>query len=196
MEDNNIEILFAKRIMKLMEEAYEIIMNYNSDSYQHRKFEILKDLSSLTVEVLKKEDIRNKMKEVAESSKVNGDNIEDKFKTFRMIRNVINHFPLFDSWDEIYVSSDLLNWNNSSSDQIKSYFQKEKEFSYRIYLNENGQWVEKKVINIRTPKLGKYNKIYLKDILTLDDALWTFGTIDYYLQFLGLQIETRYLVSI
>ena len=41
-----------------------------------------------------------------------------------------------------------------------------------------------------------YNKIYLKDILTLDDALWTFGTIDYYLQFLGLQIETRYLMSI
>ena len=196
MTENNVEVLFAKRIMELMDEAYDIIMNYNSESYNNRKFEILKDLSSLTVEVLKKEDIHNKMKEVAESSEINGDDTEDKFRTFTMIRNVINHFPIFKSWEEVYVSADLLEWNNTKSYQIKNYFKSEKEFSYRIYLNEDGKWVEKKNIHIKTPKLGKYNKIYLKDIISLDDALWTFGTIDYYLQFLGLQIETRYLVSL
>ena len=199
MENQDTEILFAKRIMELMDEALDIILNFNYDNEEtiKRKYNIIKDLSSLTAEVLKKKDIQTKMKEVAESSEVdeNSTNIDDKFNTFKMIRNVINHFPIFKSWDEVYISKDLLTWNDSSGDQIESYFKKEREFSYIIYLNEYGKWVPKKTIEIRTPKLGKYNKIYLKDILSLDDAIWTFSIIDYYLQFLGLQIETRFLIS-
>lgn len=199
MENQDIEILFAKRIMELMDEGLDIILNFNYDNEEtrQRKYIIIKDLSSLTAEVLKKKDIQVKMKEVAESSEVdeNSTNIDDKFNTFKMIRNVINHFPIFKSWDEVYISKDLLTWNGSRGDQIETYFKKEREFSYVIYLNEDGKWVPKKTIDIRTPKLGKYNKIYLKDILSLDDALWTFSIIDYYLQFLGLKIETRFLIS-
>lgn len=199
MENQDIEILFAKRIMELMDEALDIILNFNYENEEttKRKYNIIKDLSSLTAEVLKKNDIQTKMKEVAESSGVdeNSTNIDDKFNTFKMIRNVINHFPIFKTWDEVYISKDLLTWNDSGGDQIANYFKKEREFSYVIYLNEYGEWVPRKKIDIRTPKLGKYNKIYLKDILSLDDALWTFSIIDYYLQFLGLKIETRFLVS-
>lgn len=196
MKVEDVELLFAKRIMKLMEEAYDIILNYDYENSEKRKFEIIKDLSSLTSEILKDKSINEKMKRVAESSPINGDNIDEKFNTFKMIRNVINHFPLFDSWDEVFISNDLLEWNNSGGDQIKSYFKKEKEFSYIIYLNKNDEWVPSQTINIRTPKLGKNNKIYLKDILSLDEALWTFGAIDYYLQLLGLNIETRIIASL
>lgn len=97
-----------------------------------------------------------------------------------MIRNVISHFPIFKSWDEIYVSKVLLSWNNPKNSQIEKFF-KSKKMSYRIYLNENNQWVEKVKIDINVPCLGKYNKIYLKDLLSIDDTIWAFATIDYYL---------------
>jgi len=192
----DIELLFVNRVMELMEEAYDIILNYDYAGEDKRKFEIIKELSALTVELLKKKDINNKMKKIAESSKINGDNVEEKFNTFKMIRNVIHHFPIFKSWEEVYISYDLLEWNESKSDQIKNYFKTEKEFSYIIYLHESGEWVPKINIDIRTPKLEKSNKIYLKDILTLNDALWTFGVFDYYLQLLGLNIKTRFLASV
>ena len=96
MENQDIEILFAKRIMELMDEALDIILNFNYENEEttKRKYNIIKDLSSLTAEVLKKNDIQTKMKEVAESSGVdeNSTNIDDKFNTFKMIRNVIITF--------------------------------------------------------------------------------------------------------
>lgn len=195
MIKEDIELLFAKKVMKLMEETYELLY-YSGDDQEKRKFELLIKLSSLTTELLKDEKIFNKMKKVAESSQVNGDNVEDKFNTFKMIRNVVQHFPIFDSWEEIYISTDLLDWNNSNANQIKKYFNSEREFSYKIFLKEEKEWVQKRKINIKTPKIGKSNTIYLKDILSLDDALWTFGSIDYYLQLLGLEIETRFIISL
>ncbi len=197
MEDNEIEILFVKRIMKLMEEAYQTILFYNGDN-EYRKFQIVKELSSLTAELMKKKDVYERMKSIAESSKVeeNNSNIDDKFKTFTMLRNVINHFPIFEKWEDVYISKDLLEWNNTKQNQIKTFFNTEKEYKYKIYLNENNAWVPKHFITIKTPKLGKYNKIYLKDIMSLDEALWTFGVIDYYLQCLGLKIDVRIMASV
>ena len=133
--------------------------------------------------------------EIAKSSEVNGDNIEDKFNTFKMIRNVLNHFPIFNSWEEIYISRELVNWNNPKYSQILDYFDEEKEMSYRIYLNENNEWIEKKKIDIKVPKLEQYNKIYLKDIISLDDVIWTFSVIDYYLQYFDLNLQQRFIVS-
>lgn len=195
MIKEDIELLFAKKLMKLMEETFEMLY-YSGNNEKTRKFELLIKLSSLTTELINDEEIFNKMKKVAESSQINGDNIEDKFNTFKMIRNVVQHFPIFDSWEEIYISTDLLDWNNPNGNQIKKYFNSDKEFSYKIFLKEEKEWIQKREINIKTPKLGKYNKIYLKDILSLDDALWTFGAIDYYLQLLGLEIETRFIISL
>ena len=112
-----------------------------------------------------------------------------------MIRNVLNHFPIFNSWEEIYISRELVNWNNPKYSQILDYFDEEKEMSYRIYLNENNEWIEKKKIDIKVPKLEQYNKIYLKDIISLDDVIWTFSVIDYYLQYFDLNLQQRFIVS-
>lgn len=187
--------LFATKIMKEMEEALQLVWPY--EAYEEdKKFTLIKSLASLTSELLEVEKINAKMMEIAESSKINGDNIKDKFDTFKMIRNVINHFPIFNTWDEIYISKDLLGWNNPKNSQIEKFFKTEKCMSYRIYLNEDNKWVEKKKIDIRVPCLGNYNKIYLKDILSIDDAIWTFSAIDYYLQYLDLNITQRFLASL
>lgn len=187
--------LFATKIMEQMEEALQLVWPYYAYD-ENRKFTLIKSLASLTSELLEVEEINKKMIEKAKSSEINGDNVEDKFATFKMIRNVINHFPIFDTWDEIYISKDLIGWNNPKNSQIEKFFKTEKCMSYRIYLNEDDKWVEKKKIDIKVPCLGKYNKIYLKDILSIDDAIWTFSTIDYYLQYLDLNITQRFLASV
>ena len=187
--------VFASKIMKDMEEALELVF-YSEEYAKERKFDLIKSVASLTSEILATDEINEKMLEIAESSKVNGDNVQDKFETFKMIRNVLNHFPIFDSWDEIYVSSELINWNEPKYSQILDYFSKEKQMSYKIYLKENDKLKEKKQIDINVPILGKYNKIYLKDILSINDAIWTFSVIDYYLQYLDLNLEQRFLISV
>ena len=186
--------LFATKIMEEMEEALELIW-YNYDYNNNKKFQLVKSIAGITSELLDSDEINEKMMEIAKSSEVNGDNIEDKFNTFKMIRNVLNHFPIFNSWEEIYISRELVNWNNPKYSQILDYFDEEKEMSYRIYLNENNEWIEKKKIDIRVPKLEQYNKIYLKDIISLDDVIWTFSVIDYYLQYFDLNLQQRFIVS-
>ena len=186
--------LFATKIMEEMEEALELIW-YNYDYNNSKKFQLVKSIAGITSELLDSDEINEKMMEIAKSSEVNGDNIEDKFNTFKMIRNVLNHFPIFNSWEEIYISRELVNWNNPKYSQILDYFDEEKEMSYRIYLNENNEWIEKKKIDIKVPKLEQYNKIYLKDIISLDDVIWTFSVIDYYLQYFDLNLQQRFIVS-
>lgn len=186
--------LFATKIMEEMEEALELVW-YNYDYNNSKKFQLVKSIAGITSELLDSDEINEKMMEIAKSSEVNGDNIEDKFNTFKMIRNVLNHFPIFYSWEEIYISRELVNWNNPKYSQILDYFDEEKEMSYRIYLNENNEWIEKKKIDIKVPKLGQYNKIYLKDIISLDDVIWTFSVIDYYLQYFDLNLQQRFIVS-
>jgi len=193
--NKDIAKIFATRIMNQVEEALELVW----DGYEHNNnkiFQLIKSIASITSELLDTAEINEKMIEIAESSKINGDNVKDKFETFKMIRNVLNHFPIFDSWDEIYVSSELINWNNPKYSKILEYFKTEKEMSYRIYLLEGDEWVEKKKIDIKVPQLGKYNKIYLKDIISLEDVIWTFSAIDYYLQYLDLNIEQRFIASL
>lgn len=34
---------------------------------------------------------------------------------FSFIRNVLLHFPLFDTWDDIYITKDLATWNKSGT---------------------------------------------------------------------------------
>lgn len=82
----------------------------------------------------------------------------------RFVRNIFIHFPLYDSWNDIFITKALVNW--SKSGQIDKFLKKnagkgESKFRY---------WEENKksmtYLNVKFPK--KYDigvKIYLKDIL-------------------------------
>ena len=122
--NKDIAKLFATKIMEEMEEALELVW-YNYDYNNSKKFQLVKSIAGITSELLDSDEINEKMMEIAKSSEVNGDNIEDKFNTFKMIRNVLNHFPIFNSWEEIYISRELVNWNNPKYSQILDYFDEE-----------------------------------------------------------------------
>jgi len=42
-------------------------------------------------------------------------------KLFKFFRNVITHFPFYDSWDEIYVTKSLINWQKKVNSLINSF---------------------------------------------------------------------------
>lgn len=187
--DTDIATLFGEKIKQKIDKALEYTYRYGD--YSNEKFELIKQLASLVSELLDKDGIKEKLIKLANTSKVNGDNNEIKIETFDLIRNILIHFPIFESWDEIYISKKLLKWNTSKNGQIINYFNKNcnKSFQYRIFLNENDKWIERHTIEVKIPELKDDNIIYLKDILSLDNAIWTFGIIDYYLKDLGLNIQ-------
>lgn len=189
--EENIEIatLFAEKIKKKIDNALDY--TYRSDVDDSKKFELIKQLASLVSELLDKDGIRDKLIELANMSTVNGEDNEIKIDTFDLIRNILIHFPIFESWDEICISKKLLKWNTDRNGQIIKYFEKNrnKSFKYRIFLNENDEWIERYTISVTIPELNDDNTIYLKDIFSLDNAIWTFGIIDYYLKDLGLNIQ-------
>lgn len=190
MEDNiEIATLFAEKIKEKIDKALDY--TYRFDVNDDEKFEVIKQLASLVSELLDKDGIKKKLIEFANTSTVNGEDNEIKIETFDLIRNILIHFPIFESWDEICISKKLLKWNTDKNGQIIKYFEKNynKSFKYRIFLNENDEWIERHTITVTIPELNDDNTIYLKDILSLDNAIWTFGIIDYYLKDLGLNIQ-------
>lgn len=189
-EQVDIPALFAEQIKNKIDIALGFCIYNEKNSYQYQKFQLIKELTPLVSELLDKDDIRDRLIKLANTSKVNGDDNDIKIATFDLIRNILIHFPIFQTWDEIWISESLLKWNNPKNSNILKYFKNNcnKTFTYRILLNENKKWVERHTIKITIPVLEKDKKVYLKDFLSLDDAIWTFGILDYYLKDLGLNI--------
>ena len=85
---------------------------------------------------------------------------------FKFIRNVIIHFPFFDSWDQVYITKSLVNWN-SKGKSIDRFLQKYvggKTIKYRF-------WEEDKklmtYLSINYPEYYSDDiKIFLKDIVS------------------------------
>ena len=57
LDRNEIEMLFVNRIMELMEDAIQALICNNYHNSDIEKFNIIKDLSSLTGELIKDEEI-------------------------------------------------------------------------------------------------------------------------------------------
>jgi hypothetical protein len=84
---------------------------------------------------------------------------------FKFIRNVVSHFPFFDSWDEIWINKTLVNW--SKPDQtIDKFINKNLEsgiIKYRFWEES-----KKKMTYLSINYPSKYNdeKIYIKNIIS------------------------------
>lgn len=89
---------------------------------------------------------------------------------FSFIRNLLLHFPVFDTWDEVYINKNLATWDRAG--QIDKFLTKGLEFkidnksrvNYRIWE------VKKKKMNYFSVNFpSEYNEttnIYLKDLIT------------------------------
>ena len=89
---------------------------------------------------------------------------------FKFVRNVLAHFPLFATWDEVWINKTLVNWNKEgqSIDRFLNKYQGKSEVKYRF-------WEEKKkqmtYLSINFPSTYGDDKIYLKDIISEKDGV-------------------------
>jgi hypothetical protein len=85
---------------------------------------------------------------------------------FKFIRNVIVHFPFFDSWDDVWVNQSMVNWHKDSQ-SIERFIRKYKgkeTVKYRFWEADKKRMT---YLSINFPKHyeGDAN-IYLKDLLS------------------------------
>lgn len=87
---------------------------------------------------------------------------------FSFIRNLLSHYPIFDSWDEVYINKNLATWNGAG--QIDKFLTR----SINIKIDGKGTlkyriWEEKRkkmtYFNVNFPEEYIGSNIYLKDII-------------------------------
>lgn len=186
--------MLANRIRNYVHEIGFPELYYCTES---AKIDYIQKMSLLINELLSGPNTERKFENLANKSIENGKNNKEKYQVFKMLRNLLIHFPFFENWDDIYINENLLDWNKSKGNQIKRFFKKNegKQLRYAIYMKRYDNWEKEIEINITIPKIYKYKKVYLKDILTIDEAMWTFCIIDYYLDQIGYKLEYKCEVS-
>jgi hypothetical protein len=85
---------------------------------------------------------------------------------FRLIRNIVAHFPLFESWNEVWINKSIINWykEGQSIDKfLKKYIGKD-TVKYRFWEARKRRMT---YLSINFPKnYDEDTKIYLKEILS------------------------------
>ena len=93
---------------------------------------------------------------------------------FSFVRNLLLHFPIFDNWDDVYISKDLATWNKAGT--IHKFLKE----SSKIKIDDKGTikyriWEESKKlmthISINFPEEYNDNKIFLKDIVSEKEGI-------------------------
>lgn len=95
-------------------------------------------------------------------------------EVFRFIRNVISHFPLYDSWDEVWISKSLINWNKSgqSIDRFLKMNVGKEPIGYAYKDGTEDKNTFPTLVDFNFPKTYDDNtKIYLKDMIPEKDGI-------------------------
>lgn len=89
---------------------------------------------------------------------------------FKFIRNILAHFPFYDSWDDIWISKDLVNWRTQgqSIDKFLKKYSGLPAVKYRFKENTKPSFT---FITISFPEKYDSEKIYLKDIIKEEEGV-------------------------
>ena len=164
-KERQVLLLFYNRFYDL----YEEVINddfINKDA--KIRFYLLRESFSIYKELLSYEPIKEYVNWMKKGGRPHFEGIiaDDLFS---FIRNLLLHFPIFDTWDEVYINKNLATWSKKGQiDKFLTKGIKEKidgkgTVKYRI-------WEEKKqkmtYFCINFPEEYGDNNIYLKDILS------------------------------
>lgn len=89
---------------------------------------------------------------------------------FKFVRNIFAHFPVFERWDDVWVSEALVNWERRGSvDKFLKAYVGKPEVKYRFW---NPKKKEMTYLQIRFPaQYGGDCKVYLKDMIAERDGV-------------------------
>ena len=152
---------------------YDIFEEVMRDSFWEKnecdRFFLVKDGFAVYSELLNYEPI----KWVIEHIKKSRPPMEGEIGSglFKFIRNVIMHFPFFDSWNEVWVNQSIINWHKDAQ-SIDKFIRKYKgrgAVKYRFWEADKKQMT---YLSINFPKKYEDNtKIYLKDFLSEKEGI-------------------------
>lgn len=151
---------------------YDLYEEITNDSFSDENAEIrfykLRESFSIYKELLSYEPIKNYIEWMKKGGRppLEGVIADDLFS---FIRNLLLHFPIFKSWNEVYINKGLATW--SKAGQIHRFLHKSVKvkidgkgtFEYRIW-----EKTKKKMtyFSINFPQEYNENNIYLRDILS------------------------------
>lgn len=150
-------------------ELYEEINNCSfMDFPPETRLYKIKDFFSIYTELLLYQPIRDHVDFIEKTRPPMESVISGEFTKF--IRNILAHFPFFTTWDEIYVSKQLVNWisEGRTIDRFLKKYQGHKEVQYRFQERATHKW---RYPTIKFPQEYNDDKIFLKDIINEKDGI-------------------------
>lgn len=155
----------TNRFMDLFEEINN--SSFMSNSPEIRLYK-LKDLFGVYTELLSYQPIKDHI-DFIEKTRPSMESVISS-ELIKFIRNTLVHFPFFTTWDEIYISKQLINWNSEgrSIDRFLKKYQGHEDVLYRFQERISGNW---RYPTIKFPQTYNDDKIYLKDMITEEDGV-------------------------
>lgn len=164
-KEREVLLLFYNRFYDLYEEVVNDDFINNDDRIRFYK---LRESFSIYKELLSYEPIKEYINWIKKGGRPHFEGIiaDDLFS---FIRNLLLHFPIFDTWNEVYINKNLATWSKVGqidkflTKGIKGKIDGKSMVKYRI-------WEEKKkkmtYFCVNFPKTYNDTNIYLKDIIT------------------------------
>lgn len=162
--------LFYNRFYDLFDEI--INDNFKKEDAQLRLFK-LKEAFSIYKELLSYDPIKWVIEGMKNGGRppLEGVIADDLFS---FIRNLLSHFPVFKTWDEVFINKDLATW--SKTGQIDRFLNKSIQFNeedkgevkYRIFDNKKKKM---SYFTIKFPDKYDSQNIYLKDIVSEETGM-------------------------
>ncbi len=143
----------------------EIMTDIFWEEDERHRFSKIKDIFSVYAELLNYEPIKWVIDWMKKGGRPPMEG-EIGSELFKFIRNVILHFPFFDSWNSVWVNKSIINWNkkDQSVDKFLKKYTNHKEVKYRFWEGDKKRMT---YLSIKFPAF--YNgtdKIFLKDIIS------------------------------
>ena len=163
LKPNKKELLFLNIAYERFFQLCDIITNDNFMTFSDSvRLFYIKEIISLYTELLNYEPI----KYVIEYLKTHRPPMEAELSSelLKFIRNVLSHFPLFNSWNDIWINTDMCTWNKKDGSILKflKKYSKHGQIKYRIWDNQKKEMT---YLDINFTFDISSSKIYLKDIL-------------------------------
>lgn len=164
IKPNHQEIKFLNLAYNRFYDLQEEIFDDNFWTLESKyRFSRIKEIFAVYTELLNYKPIEWVIAEIKEKRPPMESEIAGKL--FKFIRNLILHFPFFDSWDDVWFNEELINWKGKQ-ESIHNFLNKyhsSGEVKYRFWENDKKLMT---YLAINFPSNYPNNeKIYLKNIM-------------------------------
>lgn len=170
LKPNHAEKLFLQISYNRFYDIFEEVM---SESFWRKRktyrFAKIKDGFSVYSELLNYEPIKHVIKHLQIVRPPMEAEIGSEL--FKIVRNLIMHFPFFDRWDDVWFCKKIINWNipNQTIDKFFEKYKGSRTVKYRFWQHSTKKMT---YLSINFPEIYKSDsKIFLRDILSEKDGV-------------------------